>query len=177
MAQFLDVHGLLTLWNKIKNKLATSKLVTTSIGSASTGSAISADDITAWDPGSASQLPSLTITSTGVATGALASNGSGATIATGISTSNGTATYASYNSGVFKITTGSAPITSVTATTSKLAVANIGSASGWSAGAVSTPPSLSYESRSIPNISVSSVTVATGTLSASGSGSVVATGF
>ena len=109
---------------------------TEEIGSASAGTPIAADDITEWSAGTA---PSLTVTSTAVGTSVTAPTGTAATAAV----SNGTLT----------LTNSSTPVTSVTLNTS-----NIGSASNWSAGTI---PSLSYTSRSIPNISVTPTTVVT----------------
>lgn len=106
----------------------------TTIGSASAGTSISADDITAWSAGT---LPSLTVAST--------------TVVTAVTTATGTAASAAITNGVLTITNSSIPLTSVTVNT-----ASIGSASGWSAG---TTPSLTYTAKTIPNISVSSVTV------------------
>lgn len=106
------------------------------IGSASAGTAISADDITSWSAGT---LPSLTVSNTNVVTG--------------VTTAAGTAGRAGISNGVLTITNSSTPLTSVTVST-----ASIGSASGWSAG---TTPSLGYTSRSIPNISVTEVSVVT----------------
>ena len=105
---------------------------TTSIGSASAGTAISADDITAWDAGSAPTLgtaiPADDITDW----------------------SAGTMFSASASEGVVTFTSGTAPSLSYTAKS----IPNVTS--------VGSAPSLSYTARSIPNISVTSTTVATG---------------
>lgn len=145
---------------------------TTTIGSASEGTAISADDITNYTAGTAATLsytprtvrsvklvgsvPSLTITST--------------ECDDITSWETNTPTSASVQDGVLTISEGSAAALSYTARA-------VGSASGWSAGSVptveditcdditgwtsNTPTSVTYTSRSIPNISVSSKTVVT----------------
>ena len=140
----------------------TSKLVTTtvpnitSVGAAPTlGTAIPADDITAWDAGSVPTLgtaiPADDITAW---------------------TTN-TPTAFSVSGEKLSITSGTAASLSYTAKS----IPNVTS--------VGTKPSLSYTAKSIPNItSVGSapslgtaITVATGSLSASGGGASVATGI
>ena len=146
------------------------------IGSASAGTAISADDITAWNAGSA---PSLTVTDTAVddITGWSAGTSPSLTV-TSVScdditawTSN-TPTSSVVSDGVLTITTGSAASLSYTARsvgsasgwnkgalpTLTYTARTIGSASNWNAGSV---PSLSYTARTIPNISVTTKSVVT----------------
>ena len=108
---------------------------TTSIGSASAGTAISADDITNWDDGS---VPSLTYAAKSVGS------------ASGWSA--GTAATASVTDGVLVITNGTKPSLTITSV-------DCDDITAWDAGSV---PTLTYTSRSIPNISVTSKTVATG---------------
>ena len=114
-------------------------LATTSVGSASAGTAIAADDITAWSAGT---LPSLTTTTISPITD--------------ITPTSGDATTATVSNGVLTITTGSSPLVSIAAAKPTNGVKVVDT---WSAG---TLPSLTYTARSIPNISVSSKTVATG---------------
>ena len=112
---------------------------TTSIGSASAGTAIAADDITAWSAGT---LPSLTTTTVYPVMD----------IVEGF----GDATTATVSNGVLTITTGSSPLVSIVTAKPTDGVKVVDT---WSAGTLS---SLSYTARSIPNISVTSKTVATG---------------
>lgn len=146
------------------------------IGSASAGTAISADDITAWNAGSA---PSLTVTDTAVddITGWSAGTSPSLTV-TSVSCDDITAwtsnapTSSVVSDGVLTITTGSAASLSYTARsvgsasgwnkgalpTLTYTARTIGSASNWNAGSV---PSLSYTARTIPNISVTTKSVVT----------------
>lgn len=128
----LDKNGALAVNVPWTDNNTTYTATTTSIGSASAGTAISADDITAWDAGSAPTLgdaiPADDITAW----------------------SAGTMFSASASEGVVTFTSGTAPSLSYTAKS----IPNVTS--------VGSAPSLSYTSRSIPNISVTSTTVATG---------------
>lgn len=127
---------------------------TTSIGSASAGTAISADDITAWTTNTPTAVTKKTVVTsatfntvvTGVTKKTVVTGASGAT--------------AAYADGVLTITNGSFSTgDSVTVTTGASGSATTGDSVSVIAG---TAASLSYTSRSIPNISVTSKTVATG---------------
>ena len=162
---------------------------TVSVGSASTGTAISADDITAWTTNTPTVVSPATVV-TGGSTASITPVSS-KTVVTGgstteykpvstISTSSGTAASASVSNGVLTITNGSTPITSVTVSTTSIkpytslstgtsvtegtAVTVYKSLTTGPAATVTagTAASLSYTSRSIPNISVTSKNVVSG---------------
>ena len=127
---------------------------TTSIGSASVGTAIAADDITAYTAGTAATLTHSTVntlnrTKTVLGSTDLTSLGS-VTLYTGT------------------ITDGVGTNSTVSKTNYKLDLSNLAksygnaTASSISAWTTNTPTSVTYTARSIPNISVSSRTVATG---------------
>lgn len=148
------------------------KLATTSVGSASAGTAIAADDITGWTTNTPTAVTPNTVVTGGTTTDV--PNISKKTVVTGVtkktvvtSASGATATVSgctlTLTNGSFStgdsctVTTGD----SVTVGTAIKAYTSLttGAACSVTAG---TAASLSYTARSIPNISVSSKTVATG---------------
>ena len=198
---------------KIKNLMA--GYTTTTIGSASAGTAISADDITAWNAGSAASLTTTTYTvpnvtgSTNVSIPNVTGNtsvsipnvtgntevtipnvtGNSSVTAKSVKTINTVMLTATISSGILSFTTGASVVTEdKTATNTTLGTAlkaskvtlgtalsaskvtlgtalsaskvtlgtdfSIKGVNVWTAGSA---PSLSYTSRSIPNISVTSV--------------------
>ena len=163
------------------------KASTTSVGSASAGTAISADDITAWTTNTPTVVTKKTVVTGGTTTSIPNVTGVGSapslsytarSVGSASGWSAGTAASASYSNGILTITNGTAPSLTVTS----VACDDI---TAWSAGSTptlgtaidaytglttgdsvsvtaGTAASLSYTSRSIPNISVSSQTVVTG---------------
>lgn len=148
------------------------KLATTSVGSASAGTAIAADDITAWTTntptavtpntvvtgGTKTSIPNISKKTvvTGVTKKTVVTSASGATAS--VSGCTLTITNGSFSTGdSCTVTTGDSVAvgTAIEAYTSL----TTGAACSVTAG---TAASLSYTARSIPNISVSSKTVATG---------------
>lgn len=163
---------------------------TTSVGSASAGTAIAADDITAWTTNTPTAVTKKTVVTsatfntvvTGGSTTAVP-NISKKTVVTGVTkktvvTSASGAT-ASYSNGILTITDGSFSTgdsctvttgdsvtvgTAINAYTSLTTGASGSATTGDSCTVTAgTAASLSYTARSIPNISVSSTTVATAT--------------
>lgn len=163
---------------------------TTSIGSASAGTAIAADDITAWTTNTPTAVTKKTVVKTAtfntVVTGGSTTavpNISKKTVVTGVTkktvvTSASGAT-ASYTNGILTITDGSFSTgdsctvttgdsvtvgTAINAYTSLTTGASGSCTTGDSVDVTAgTAASLSYTARSIPNISVTSKTVATAT--------------
>ena len=128
---------------------------TTSIGSASTGTAIAADDITAWTTNTPTAVTSKTVVTGGSTTDV--PNISKKTVVTAA-----TAATASYANGVLTISNGSVTTgDSVTVGTAIKAYTSLTTGASVTVTA-GTAASLSYTARSIPNISVTSKTVATG---------------
>lgn len=137
-------------------------LATISIGSASAGTNISADDITAWTTNTPTAVTKKTVVLTAsfntVVTG-------GNTTSIPNVTNAGSAAYASYANGIMTITNGVSTTlgTAIDAYTSLDTGVSGSSTSGDSVTVTAgTAASLSYTSRSIPNISVSSQSVVTG---------------
>lgn len=128
---------------------------TTSIGSASAGTAISADDITGWTTNTPTAVTSKTVVTGGTTTDV--PNISKKTVVT-----SATAATASYANGVLTITNGSVSTgDSVTVGTAIKAYTSLTTGDSVSV-TPGTAATLNYTSRSIPNISVTATTVATG---------------
>ena len=128
---------------------------TTSVGSASAGTAIAADDITGWTTNTPTAVTKKTVV-TGGSTTAIP-NISKKTVVT--SASGATATY---SAGILTITNGSFSTgDSVTVGTAINAYTSLTTGDSVSV-TEGTAASLSYTARSIPNISVTNKTVATG---------------
>lgn len=147
---YMNITGTNETTYNLDNFLSTGNTTTQSIGSASEGTAISADDITAWSAGT---IPSLTTTTHSVP------NITGNTSVTvkSVKTVNTVMTTATISSGVLTFSTGASVVTEdKTASNTTVGTAiSIKGVNEWSAGTV---PSLSYTSRTIPNISVTTVT-------------------
>ena len=147
---YMNITGTNETTYNLDNFLSTGNTTTQSIGSASAGTAISADDITAWSAGT---IPSLTTTTHSVP------NITGNTSVTvkSVKTVNTVMTTATISSGVLTFSTGASVVTEdKTASNTTVGTAiSIKGVNEWSAGTV---PSLSYTSRTIPNISVTTVT-------------------
>ena len=128
---------------------------TTSIGSASAGTAISADDITAWT----TNTPTV-VTKKTVVTGGTTTSITPVTSKTVVTAASGAT--AAYSAGVLTLTNGSFSTgASVTAGTAVQAYTSLTTGDSVSVTA-GKAASLSYTSRSIPNISVAAQTVVTG---------------
>ena len=156
------------------DKLPKYVLSTTSVGSASTGTAIAADDITAWTTNTPTAVTKKTVV-TGATFNTVVTGGSTTAIPniskkTVVTAASGAT--ASYSGGILTLTNGSFTTgdsvtvgTAINAYTS-LSTGVSGSATTGDSVSVTagTAASLSYTARSIPNISVTSTTVATGGL-------------
>lgn len=147
-------------------------LATTTVGSASAGTAIAADDITAWTTNTPTAVTKKTVVTSAtfntVVTGGSTTSITPVTKKTVVTSASGAT--AAYANGVLTITNGSFGTgdsvttgTAVNAYTS-LTTGSSGSATTGDSVTVTagTAASLSYTARSIPNISVSNKTVATG---------------
>lgn len=178
----------------------TSKLVTApvqtvvSVGSAPTlGDEIAADDITGWDAGSTPTLGTAIAADdiTAWSAGTVPTLGDEIAADDITAWSAGTAASATASAGVVTFTNGAVPSLSYTAR-SIPNVTSVGTAPSLSYTARSIPnvtsvgsvPTLEYTERSIPNVTsvgsapiTSTVTVATGSLSSTGTGGTVATGI
>lgn len=162
---------------------------TVSIGSASTGAAISADDITGWTSNTPTAVTPATVVTGGstasitpVSKKTVVTGGSTTEYkpVTGISSTVGTAANASVLNGVLTIVDGSAPITQIASSTVSIkpytslttgdsvidgtAVTVYKSLTTGPAATVTpgSSASLSYTSKTIPNITVTPTTVVSG---------------
>lgn len=140
-------------------------LATTTVGSASAGTAIAADDITAWTTNTPTAVTKKTVVTS--ATFNTVVTGGSKTAIPNI-TKKTVVTEASYANGVLTLSTGDS-VTTGTAIEAYTSFTTGASGSATTGDSVSvtagTAASLTYTSRSIPNISVTSTTVATGAVS------------
>ncbi len=140
-------------------------LATTSIGSASAGTAIAADDITAWTTNTPTAVTKKTVV-TGATFNTVVTGGSTTDVPNIVKKT--VVTEASYSGGVLTLSTGDS-VTLGTAIKAYTSLTTGASGSATTGDSVTVTPgtaaSLTYTSRSIPNISVTATTVATGALS------------
>ena len=140
-------------------------LATTTVGSASAGTAISADDITAWTTNTPTAVTKKTVV-TSATFNTVVTGGSKTSIPN--ITKKTVVTEASYANGILTLSTGDS-VTTGTAIEAYTSLTTGASGSATTGDSVTvtagTAASLSYTSRTIPNISVTNTTVATGAVS------------